>query len=69
MTNHRLYHGDARDMKYIPDESVHLVLTSPPYFNLKEYRKGKNQLGIINDYQVFVDELEKVWTECYRVLV
>ncbi len=69
MTNHRLYHGDARDMKYIPDESVHLVLTSPPYFNLKEYRKGKNQLGIINDYQVFVDELEKVWNECYRVLV
>lgn len=69
MTNHRLYHGDAREMKYIPDESVHLVLTSPPYFNLKEYRKGKNQLGIINDYQVFVDELEKVWNECYRVLV
>lgn len=69
MTNHKLYHGDARDMKYIPDESVHLVLTSPPYFNLKEYRKGKNQLGIINDYQVFVNELEKVWNECYRVLV
>lgn len=56
-------------MSFIPDKSVHLVLTSPPYFNLKEYRKGKNQLGILDDYQDFVDELEKVWRECYRVLV
>ena len=56
-------------MEYIPDKSVHLVLTSPPYFNLKEYRKGKNQLGVIDDYQEFVDELEKVWKECYRILV
>lgn len=69
MTNHILYHGDARDMSYIPDKSVHLVLTSPPYFNLKEYRKGKNQLGMIEDYQAFIDQLEKVWKECYRVLV
>lgn len=56
-------------MGFIPDKSVHLVLTSPPYFNLKEYRKGKNQLGLLEDYQVFVNELEKVWKECYRVLV
>ena len=66
MTNQILYHADARDMSYIPDKSVHLVLTSPPYFNLKEYRKGKNQLGILDNYQDFIDELEK---ECYRVLV
>lgn len=69
MTNQFLYHGDAREMGFILDESVHLVLTSPPYFNLKEYRKGKNQLGILEDYQDFVNELEKVWKECYRVLV
>ena len=69
MTNHVLYHADARKLSYLEDESVHLVLTSPPYFNLKEYRRGDNQLGIINDYQRFVDELEKVWKECYRVLV
>ncbi len=56
-------------MSYIPDKSIHLVLTSPPYFNLKEYRKGKNQLGMIEDYQAFIDQLEKVWKECYRVLV
>ena len=69
MTNHFLYHADARDMRYIPDKSVHLVLTSPPYFNLKEYRKGKNQLGILENYQDFINELDKVWKECYRVLV
>ncbi len=69
MTNQLLYHSDSRNMSYIPDKSVHLVLTSPPYFNLKEYRRGKDQLGLLNDYQLFIDELEKVWRECYRVLV
>lgn len=69
MTEQKLFHGDARNLSFIPDKSVHLVLTSPPYFNLKEYRRGQNQLGVIDDYQSFVDELEKVWKECYRVLV
>lgn len=69
MTKHILYHADARDLSYIKDDSVHLILTSPPYFNLKEYRKGKFQLGVIDDYQQFLDELEKVWKECYRILV
>ena len=57
------------DLSYIEDDSVHLVLTSPPYFNLKAYQRGENQLGLIEDYQQFVDELEKVWRECYRILV
>ncbi|MBQ6930823.1 MAG: site-specific DNA-methyltransferase [Clostridia bacterium] len=69
MTKHILYHADARNLSYIKDNSVHLILTSPPYFNLKEYRKGKFQLGMIDDYQQFLDELEKVWKECYRILV
>lgn len=69
MTEHVLYHADARNLSYINDNSVHLVLTSPPYFNIKEYRRGKFQLGIIDDYQQFLDELEKVWKECYRILV
>ena len=69
MTDHVLYHADARDLSFLKDNSVHLVLTSPPYFNLKEYRKGRNQLGLINDYQSFINELKKVWKECFRVLV
>jgi DNA modification methylase len=68
-TNHTLFHADARDMSFIQDNSVHLVVTSPPYWNLKEYEKGENQLGIIEDYERFIEELAKVWTECYRILV
>lgn len=68
-TKHKLFHADSRDLSFIKDSSVHLVLTSPPYFNLKEYRLGDNQLGIIDDYEQFVEELNKVWKECYRILV
>jgi modification methylase len=57
-------------MPEIPDESVHLVVTSPPYANLKQYEPGNpNQLGDIDDYEKFLDELDKVWAECARVLV
>jgi len=61
--------GDARELDWIPDESVHLVLTSPPYWTLKEYPANKNQLGFIADYEEFHDELDKVWRHSLRVLV
>lgn len=57
-------------MPELPDESVHLVVTSPPYANLKRYEEGNpDQLGHIDDYEKFLDELDKVWAECFRVLV
>ena len=68
-TVHRLHLGDARNLEWIPDESVHLVVTSPPYWTLKEYEKNGAQLGEIEDYEAFLDELDKVWGECARVLV
>lgn len=68
-TTHVLRCGDAREICWIPDESVHLVLTSPPYWTLKEYPAHQNQLGLIADYEHFHDELDKVWQHCYRVLV
>ena len=68
-TRHRLRLGDARDLSWIPNESVHLVVTSPPYWTLKEYRRTKGQLGHIEDYGAFLVELDKVWRECARVLV
>ncbi len=68
-THHRLVLGDTRDMSFIADESVHLVVTSPPYWNLKEYLPNPGQLGHIDDYELFLDQLQKVWRECYRVLV
>ena len=70
-TTHRLILGDARDLRAIEDESVHLVVTSPPYFNLKAYASDAagNQLGRLNDYNQFLDELDHVWRECLRILV
>ncbi|MFN3592211.1 MAG: DNA-methyltransferase [Thermaurantiacus sp.] len=70
-TNHVLRLGDARDLSKVPDNSVHLVVTSPPYFNLKPYASeaGGRQLGRINDYEQFLDLLDEVWAECRRVLV
>lgn len=68
-TTHRLIQGDARDLSFIGDESVHLVVTSPPYWNLKKYNDAPGQLGHIEDYEAFLSELEKVWRHCLRVLV
>lgn len=68
-TRHDLWLGDARVMSRIPDESVHLVVTSPPYFNLKKYPDREGQLGSAMSYNWFVDELDKVWGECHRLLV
>jgi site-specific DNA-methyltransferase (adenine-specific) len=68
-TAHRLHLGDARDLSWMPDESVHLVVTSPPYWTLKEYQPHKLQMGAIEDYEVFLEELDKAWAECRRILV
>ncbi|MGD0060574.1 MAG: site-specific DNA-methyltransferase [Verrucomicrobiia bacterium] len=68
-TVHRLINGDARDLSFLPDKSVHLVVTSPPYWNLKRYAENPDQLGHIKDYETFLAELAKVWTHVLRVLV
>ena len=68
-TIHRLINGDARDLSFIDDESVHLVVTSPPYWNLKRYNENPDQLGHIQDYETFLGELEKVWKHVFRILV
>ncbi|QEX25052.1 methyltransferase [Hypericibacter adhaerens] len=68
-TEHHLRLGDARDLSWIPDSSVHLVVTSPPYWTLKKYADHKHQMGAIADYEQFLTELDRVWRECARVLV
>jgi len=68
-TQHRLIQGDARDLSFLSDESVHLVVTSPPYWTLKQYHDHPAQLGHIADYEEFLGELGKVWQECFRLLV
>lgn len=68
-TVHRLVQGDARDLSFIDDASIHLVITSPPYWNLKRYNENPDQLGHIQDYEIFLSELEKVWRHVFRILV
>lgn len=67
-TTHTLHPGDARDLSWLSDQSVHLVVTSPPYWTLKEYAPHEMQMGAIVDYEAFLCELDKVWAECSRVL-
>lgn len=68
-TRHRLHLGDARDLSWLDDCSVHLVVCSPPYWNLKKYRDRNGQMGHVDDYDSFLDQLDTVWRECLRVLV
>jgi len=68
-THHVLHLGDARHLDWIPSNSIHLVLTSPPYWTLKKYNDHPEQLGDIQDYDAFLSELDKAWRHCYRALV
>ena len=61
--------GDARELDWIDTESVHLVVTSPPYWTLKKYNDHPKQLGSVAGYEEFLDELDRVWAHCFRVLV
>lgn len=71
-TDHELYQGDSRDLSMLDSESIDLAVTSPPYFNLKDYENGtggEDQLGDIDDYQHFNEQVDAVWEECYDKLV
>lgn len=73
-TSHVLRLGDSRDLSWINPERdpIHLIVTSPPYWTLKEYgeRGGTaGQMGDIEDYERFLLELDKVWAECARILI
>jgi len=66
-TLHKIIIGDSRKMEEIPDESVHLIITSPPYWQLKDYGNGK-QIGFNDTYEEYINNLNLVWNECHRVL-
>jgi site-specific DNA-methyltransferase (adenine-specific) len=66
-TWHKIIIGDSRCMKEVPDESVHLIITSPPYWQLKDYGNGK-QIGFNDSYEDYINNLNLVWNECHRVL-
>ena len=67
MTNHKIIFGDSRSLNKIQDKSVHLIITSPPYWQLKDYGND-SQIGFHDSYETYINNLNKVWQECYRVL-
>ncbi len=68
-TSHSLHNIDSRRIKFLEPESVHLVVTSPPYWTLKAYRQGEGQLGWVQDYEEFLREIDQVWKLCFDSLV
>lgn len=67
MTCHKIIIGDSRNMQETADESVHLIITSPPYWQLKDYGNG-GQLGFDDSYEDYINNLNLVWNQCHRVL-
>ena len=68
-TKHDVRLADSRFMEDIPTGSVHLVITSPPYWNLKDYPDHPQQLGLIDEFDRFIGEVGKVWNQVLRILV
>jgi DNA modification methylase len=66
-TIHQIINGDSRQMNLLKDKSVHLVITSPPYWQLKDYGSD-NQIGFNDSYESYINNLNLVWSECNRVL-
>lgn len=66
-TKHIIINGDSRQMSELHNESVHLIVTSPPYWQLKDYGT-ENQIGFHDDYETYVNHLNLIWKECFRVL-
>lgn len=66
-THHKIINGDSRQMIELPDNSMHLVITSPPYWQLKDYGTV-NQIGFHDSYENYINNLNLVWKECYRTL-
>ena len=67
MTEHKIVFGDSRNMQQVADKSVQLIVTSPPYWQLKDYGTA-DQIGFNNSYEEYINNLNLVWQECYRVL-
>ena len=66
-TLHKIINGDSRKMDEVKDKSVHLIVTSPPYWQLKDYGT-ENQIGFHDDYETYINHLNLTWQECFRVL-
>ncbi|WP_180520523.1 DNA methyltransferase [Helicobacter pylori] len=79
MNINKVFYHSSTNMNEVPDNSVDLIITSPPYFNIKDYTKNGTQdlqhsaqhvedLGALEKYEDYLLGLLKVWLECYRAL-
>ncbi len=66
-TKHNIIFGDSRRMTEVRDDSVQLIITSPPYWQLKDYG-SEQQIGFNDSYENYINNLNLVWQECYRIL-
>ncbi len=75
----KIFYKSSKEMVELPDCSVDLIITSPPYFNIKDYSKdgyqneshsqsNNDDLGNLHDYKLYINELLLVWKECFRIL-
>lgn len=67
MSYHKVIIGDSRMLSEVEDESVHLIVTSPPYWQLKDYG-SKEQIGFNDSYESYINNLNLVWKKCHQVL-
>ena len=67
MTEHKIIFGDSRSLNQIKDKSVQLIITSPSYWQLKDYGT-EDQIGFNDSYEEYINNLNLVWKECHRVL-
>ena len=67
ITNHKIIIGDSREMAEVDEKTVHLIITSPPYWQLKDYGSA-DQIGYNDSYEDYINNLNLVWAECHRVL-
>ena len=76
----KVFYKTSSDMSEVSDNTVDVIITSPPYFNIKDYTKDgrqenthsdkdENDMGSIDEYDIFIENLLNVWKECERVLV
>ena len=67
MTKHKIIIGDSRQMTELDDKSIQLIITSPPYWQLKDYGNG-DQIGFNDTYEDYINNINLVWNECFRAL-
>lgn len=60
--------ADSRDLGFVRDESIGLIVTSPPYWNKADYGNGKANLGKVENYAAFLEAIKPAFAECFRVL-